>query len=138
MTGKSGDSATDWNMVQMFWIEESDEAIKVANDLFEKGDYSYALFFGHLAMEKLLKAVYIKKQKSHAPPIHNLERLAELGGVDVQYRDNDLLIRVTAYNIEARYPDIRREFRKKCTSEFTQKELDSIKDAIVWLKSILK
>jgi dTDP-4-amino-4,6-dideoxygalactose transaminase len=30
--------------------------------LYEKGDYSYALFFGHLTLEKLLKAVFTKSE----------------------------------------------------------------------------
>ncbi|MEW6003092.1 MAG: hypothetical protein AB1638_10655 [Nitrospirota bacterium] len=29
----------------------------MAGHLFEKGDYPYALFFGHLTIEKLLKAL---------------------------------------------------------------------------------
>ena len=29
----------------------------MANHLLEKGDYSYALFFGHLSLEKTLKAL---------------------------------------------------------------------------------
>lgn len=30
--------------------------------MYEKGDYSYALFFGHLTLEKLLKAVFTKSE----------------------------------------------------------------------------
>jgi HEPN domain-containing protein len=35
-----------------FWLEEAEEAKQVAEHLFEKKDYSYSLFFGHLAIEK--------------------------------------------------------------------------------------
>jgi hypothetical protein len=38
--------------IKSYWIKEADEALTVAEHLFEKGDYSYALFFGHLAIEK--------------------------------------------------------------------------------------
>ncbi len=34
-----------------FWVEEALEALQVAEHLHEKGDYSYALFFGHLAIK---------------------------------------------------------------------------------------
>lgn len=37
--------------VSDFWLEEAEEALRVAAHLFEKQDYSYALFFGHLAVE---------------------------------------------------------------------------------------
>ena len=33
------------------WLEEASESLQVARHLFEKTDYSYALFFGHLAEE---------------------------------------------------------------------------------------
>ncbi|WP_084590990.1 HEPN domain-containing protein [Desulfonatronovibrio magnus] len=42
-----------------FWIFEADQALKVADHLVEKGDFSYALFFGHLALEKMLKALCV-------------------------------------------------------------------------------
>ena len=35
-----------------YWIRSADQDWKVANHLFEKGDYSYALFFGHLTIYK--------------------------------------------------------------------------------------
>ena len=59
-----------------YWIVESAEALEVAGHLFEKKDYSYALFFGHLSVEKMLKAIYVAKTGEHAPQIHNLVRLA--------------------------------------------------------------
>jgi len=31
-----------------YWLKTADQDWKVANHLFEKKDYSYALFFGHL------------------------------------------------------------------------------------------
>jgi HEPN domain-containing protein len=40
-----------------YWKVEAEESLKVAHHLIEKKDYSYALFFGHLAVEKLLKAL---------------------------------------------------------------------------------
>ena len=44
--------------IKLYWITEAEEALTVADHLLEKGDYSYALFFGHLSVEKLLKAIY--------------------------------------------------------------------------------
>jgi len=36
-----------------YWIESSDHDFKAMVHLFEKGDYSWSLFIGHLVMEKL-------------------------------------------------------------------------------------
>ncbi|MEA2082888.1 MAG: HEPN domain-containing protein [Thermodesulfobacteriota bacterium] len=49
-----------------YWLKTADQDWRVANHLFEKKDYSYALFFGHLTIEKILKAIFIdKKTKRH-------------------------------------------------------------------------
>jgi HEPN domain-containing protein len=44
----------DIETIKRYWVAEAEEGLNVAGHLFEKGDYSYALFFGHLAIEKLL------------------------------------------------------------------------------------
>ena len=48
----------DIENISFYWRNEAKEALEVAGHLYEKEDYSYALFFGHLALEKLLKALY--------------------------------------------------------------------------------
>ena len=42
-------------------IKSSDEDFEVMIDLSNLKKYSYALFFGHLVIEKLLKAYYVPK-----------------------------------------------------------------------------
>ncbi|MFH1992493.1 MAG: HEPN domain-containing protein [Pseudomonadota bacterium] len=124
----------DIKEIESFWIAEAEEALQVADHLMEKNDYSYALFFGHLAIEKLLKALYIVKQKDHAPPIHNLLRLAKLAGITVPEDKIDALIEISAFNIESRYPDIKRTFRKKCNSEYAENQIRVIKEIFQWLQ----
>ena len=50
----------DISQIKSYWISEADEALTVAEHLFDKKDYSYALFFGHLAIEKILKSIYVE------------------------------------------------------------------------------
>lgn len=121
-----------------FWLEEAEEAKQVAEHLFEKKDYSYALFFGHLAVEKLLKALYVSSKAEQAPYIHNLLRLAESIELSLTDEQRDDLIRITAFNLESRYPDEKRSFRKKCTRSYTKKELTKIDEVFAWLISMLK
>ena len=124
----------DIKEIESFWIAEAKEALQVADHLMEKDDYSYALFFGHLAIEKLLKALYIVKRKDHAPPIHNLLRLAKIAGITVPVDRVDALIEISAFNIEARYPDIKRTFRKKCNAEYAENQIRVIKEIFQWLQ----
>ena len=123
--------------VRSYWIKEAEEALTVAEHLFEKRDYSYALFFGHLATEKMLKALYVDKIREHAPPTHNLQRLARESGLSLDDKKNQRLLLITSFNIEARYPDIKRSFRKKCTKEFTLKQMQVIREIFQWLKEMM-
>jgi HEPN domain-containing protein len=127
----------DLQKIKNFWLEEAMESLQVARHLFEKADYSYALFFGHLAIEKLLKAIFVIKKGEQSPYIHNLFRLAEMADIPLSKDQKDQLLKITAFNLESRYPDEKRGFRKKCTEEFTQKELREIEEVFNWLKSML-
>ncbi len=120
-----------------FWASEAEESLHVAEHLFEKKDYSYALFFGHLAVEKILKAVLVKNTNQHVPRSHNLLRLAKEAHIEITDEQKHALIRITAFNLESRYPDYKKEFRKKCTLQFTAMELRKIKEVFIWLKSNL-
>jgi len=45
---------------------------------------------------------------------------------------------ITDFNLEARYPDEKFSFRKKCTKEFTGKYLKEIGEVKKWLEKQLK
>ena len=127
--------AFDVEQTKTYWLTEAQEAIRVAGHLVEKGDYSYALFFGHLAIEKVLKALYVARLREHAPPIHNLLRLAKVIGLKLSESLTESLITVTAFNIETRYPDVKRAFRQKCTWEYTTQQMALIQELHKWLIS---
>jgi len=61
-----------------YWIKTSREDFRAAESLFEKRLYPQCLFFCHLSLEKLLKALVIKTTKNHPPFIHDLRKLAEI------------------------------------------------------------
>jgi HEPN domain-containing protein len=85
----------------------------------------------------MLKAFYVDKIKEHAPPTHNLQRLAREAGLSVDEEKNQRLLLITSFNIEARYPDIKRSFRKKCTEEYTREQMQVIREIFQWLKEMM-
>ncbi|HSN76321.1 MAG TPA: HEPN domain-containing protein [Anaerolineae bacterium] len=131
------DSELDISQVVAFWTIEAEEALRVAEHLVEKADYSYALFFGHLAVEKILKALYVFRQGQHAPPLHNLVRLARVADLNVDEKAAEKLAIVSAFNLEARYPDFKRSFREICTPDYTAQQMSMIKELMQWLRSQL-
>lgn len=95
------------------------------------------LFLGHILVEKLLKALYVKLHKKHAPTIHNLYRLAELCEIDLTAEYSDWLDTITSFNINARYDDYKREFYNLCTPAYTESWIDRIKEIRKWIKQKL-
>ena len=118
----------DVKQVSQFWLIEAEEALSVADHLMEKEDYSYALFFGHLAVEKLSKALYAVRLREHAPPVHNLIRLSRAVGLEMDEKQMAALITITALNIEARYPDLKRNFRRQCSLAYSGEQMVVIKE----------
>ena len=60
-----------------YWCKTAEQDWKVTRHLFEKGDFSYALFFGHLTIEKILKAIFVDRHDKTPPFSHNLVYLSE-------------------------------------------------------------
>lgn len=116
-----------------YWITSSENDWRAAGHLFEKGDYAYALFFGHLTLEKLLKAVFVAVKEETPPMTHRLVYLAEKSKLALSEKQTELLEIVTDFNLEARYPDEKFSFYKKCTKEFTIKYLKQIEEMKKWL-----
>lgn len=88
-----------------YWIKSAGNDWKVAKHLFEKRDYPYALFLGHLTIEKILKAVCVSKSNQPPPFTHRLTHLAEKAGLKLSTEMTERLEIITDFNLEARYPD---------------------------------
>ena len=94
---------------------------------------------GHLALEKILKAIFVDRNNNNMPPkIHNLVRLAELSKIEIDDEQKFLLDKINDFNIQTRYPDYKLEFYKRCNAEYTNEYLAKIKDCYTWLSSLLK
>jgi HEPN domain-containing protein len=117
-----------------YWIESAASDWRVAGHLFEKKDFSYALFLGHLALEKSIKAIFVSRYDTVPPFTHRLPYLAEKAGLILSTEQLELLEVVTDFNLEARYPDEKFTFQKKCTTEFTTDYLRKIEEMMAWLR----
>lgn len=120
-----------------YWVASAERDWTVAGHLFEKQDFSYALFLGHLTLEKLLKAVFASRKDETPPLTHRLPFLAERAELELSLEQLELLEVVTDFNLEARYPDEKFSFQKKCTREFTDGYLIRIEEMMGWLKQQL-
>jgi len=116
-----------------YWVETANKDYQTMFNLFNSKDFHWSLFMGHLVVEKLLKAIYVKNVNSNPPRIHDLLRLSEEAQVyttEVQKDDLDL---ITTFNISARYPHFKHSFYKKCDYEFTKVNIKKIEELRAWL-----
>ena len=127
----------DANKMIKYWVDSSDEDFETMITLFENRRYSWSLFIGHLMVEKLLKALFVKKYKDYPPYIHNLLRLAEKCDLDLNEEQRFFLATVTVFNINARYDDYKMSFQKTCTPEFSTKWLEQLKIHRIWIKQLI-
>ncbi len=120
-----------------YWITTAENDWRVSGHLYEKKDYPYALFFGHLTIEKLLKALYVCGSDDTPPHTHRLAFLAEKAGLELTPEQLELFEIITDFHLEARYPDEKFSFYKRCTQEFTEHYLKEIEETMTWLRRLI-
>ncbi len=127
------DDRINVDIVIAHWKEASEGDYQTMLTLHNAKSYHWALFVGHITIEKLLKASFVKVNKKHAPPIHNLYRLAELCRLDLSNEYADWLDIITSFNINARYDDFKKEFYNQCTSAYTKLWISRINELRKWI-----
>ena len=122
-----------------YWIESSEEDYDTMMYMRAGKKNTWCLFMGHLVIEKLLKALYAKNNRTapYAPKSHDLLHLAEKTELELTDRQEDLLDTITRFNMNARYDDYKKEFYLKCTDEYTEQQLKNIEEVRLWLKNLL-
>jgi len=131
------DGKFDKEQIVIHWIESSDKDFKTMMDLYNTQNNSWALFMGHLVIEKLLKALFVKCNDEFPPMIHDLRRLCEKSNIKLDVNKQILLDSISRFNINARYDDYKQSFHKLCTDSFTSEWIEKIKDCRLWIKTML-
>src|ERR1017187_6013149 len=121
-----------------FWVAASDDDYETMIAMYDTKRYSWALFLGHLMIEKLLKAYHIKVNGTQPPYIHNLLRLAQGCKISMNDEQEFFFANVTSFNINTRYDDYKMTFQKKCTKEYTDEWIEKININRQWIKELIQ
>lgn len=116
-----------------YWLESAAYDLETGKTLLRSRKYPYALFFGHLAIEKVLKALVVMQTGDHAPYSHSLVMLARKAALVMPESKVDQLAEFMEFHTEARYPDAKMDFYQKCTREFAREKFKEIKEVYSWL-----
>lgn len=91
------------------------------------------------SVEKCLKALIVVKNENPMP-VHNLPTLAKDAGIwDMLPPEQRTFLRaLTAYAIEARYPERKQKLYQQCTRAEAERLLDQTREMIIWLEGLIK
>jgi HEPN domain-containing protein len=114
-----------------YWEKGAGEDWAAAQSLVTSNMTRQALFFGHLAIEKILKALVCKHTIDVPPRTHNLVLLARLAGIKFDSQKEGSLKDFSAFNLIGRYPET---LGPSPTRSFTLKKMAEMKEIFEWLK----
>jgi HEPN domain-containing protein len=109
----------------IYWVEEAARDWDRAIRSFKDNDFIYCLFFLHLALEKICKALWVKFNESNHPPrIHNLVTLIKQAMIELEEDMIIFLGKMNRFQLETRYPGYIDSIYKFCTKEYTKEMLE--------------
>lgn len=122
------------------WLGHVNYDLKTAEAMLETGRYLYVGFLCQQAIEKLLKALYVKEYQATPPYVHNLSKLIDFLSFknEIDEEKFEFIDELNSLYIKSRYgcpvEKIAKIFKKKQAADFYEKTERLIK----WLKSKLK
>lgn len=109
-----------------YWETISKRDYDTMLGLFKIKRYPESLFFGHIVLEKILKANVVQTTNEQPLYTHDLLRLVKLTGIILNKKEFDLLKTIDTFNIRARYPEQKLKLYKICTEKYTENKLKEI------------
>lgn len=119
------------------WLEGAEDALDTCNKIFKSKKYHHALFFLHLALEKIIKAFYIFKLDTSPPYTHNLKDLCLKMKLKLSVDQLAELDEISEFNVSARYEEYKFKIYKRATKEYSEKWMKIGRDYYKFFKKEL-
>jgi HEPN domain-containing protein len=87
------------------WLSQSEYDLETAQAMLDSGRYIYAVFMCHMAVEKALKALVVKRTGDAPPRTHNLVQLVGLASPNLTPDEVKFLTRLSSAGVSTRYPE---------------------------------
>lgn len=131
--------AEDKKEVIKFWLDGAQEDWEFAIGVWHSGKQLHnALFFGHLTLEKILKALHYQNRENHPLLIHDLPVLAERAGLTLTTDQKTDFRKITEFNVSARYDDYKLRIRRLATKEYADNWMKKIESTRNYLLTLFK
>lgn len=119
------------------WLDIAEYDLETAAAMQNSGRYLYTVFMCQQALEKLLKAIYIKQRGEEAPYTHNLLYLVDLLDLSPQTEYLQTMAALNTYYIQGRYPAYKQKLSQLLDKGTSQALLSKTQEIFKWLKSHL-
>lgn len=117
-----------------YWKESADDDIETAGILIEKGKFVHGLFFCHLSIEKIVKALVVKVTREIPPKSHDIFFLAKKAKVEIPEKMLIITQILMKYQLEGRYPE---SFPSRPQPDAVKKYLEETQNLLKWFKTKL-
>lgn len=117
------------------WSAMSQYDLDTAEHMLQTGRFLYVVFMCHMAIEKALKAIVCEATNAAPPRIHDLEKLAARGGVQLEQRLHDFIIQLSDASIATRYPDDLAQAAARYTESVAMNYLQLTREVITCLRA---
>ena len=123
----------------LYWAKQVEEDFDCANVLYQAKHFAQSLFWAHLALEKLSKALWIKTNEGISPPfVHNLLRLIIQTNEQFSEEQLQFINEMNAFQIKGRYPDYVESLEETVTKDICEEYLTKTKKMILCLQEKLQ
>jgi HEPN domain-containing protein len=110
-----------------------------AEALYKAGFYAHALFWAHLVLEKLCKALWISvKQNVHYPYIHNLLRLLKEADATLSEEQTKFYATMNQFQAAGRYNDDVKKLEQTVSKNTCKTYLEKTKIQMQWLLQLMQ
>ena len=123
-----------------YWLELSEYDIKTAEAMLMSKRYLYVGFMAHQAIEKILKAYFVKNSNNTTPPhSHRLSLLAKKASLYSLFSESqkNFIDILEPMNIESRYPSNKDRLLKSLTEEWCTQILQETEELHLWIRQKL-
>lgn len=120
------------------WVKLAEYDLGTAEDMMASSRYLYVLFGCQQAIEKMLKALVVQETKNFPPKTHDLIKLVEIAGLQIDKKKKDFMKKLSYYYIETRYPAELEDIITEIDDSLGKEYLVATKEIYKWLEQRLR